>query len=44
MSSATVVGNSILLVRYRPRFVVTKPKTEQVYSEKAFKETYALTT
>jgi Cu+-exporting ATPase len=44
MSSATVVGNSILLARYRPRFVVTKPKTERVYSEKAFKETYAPTT
>src|SRR5215467_1017429 len=34
MSSATVVGNSILLARYRPRFAVTKPKTDQVYSEK----------
>ena len=44
MSSATVVGNSILLARYRPRFAVTKPKTKQVYSEKAFKETYAPTT
>jgi Cu+-exporting ATPase len=44
MSSATVVGNSILLARYRPRFAVTKPKTERVYSEKAFKETYAPTT
>jgi Cu+-exporting ATPase len=44
MSSATVVGNSILLARYRSRFAVTKPKTEQVYSEKAFKETYAPTT
>jgi P-type Cu+ transporter len=38
MSSATVVGNSILLARYRSRFAVTKPKTEQVYSKKAFKE------
>jgi P-type Cu+ transporter len=38
MSSATVVGNSILLARYRSRFAVTKPKTEQVYSENAFKE------
>jgi Cu+-exporting ATPase len=44
MSSATVVANSILLARYRPRFAVTKPKTERVYSEKAFKETYAPTT
>jgi Cu+-exporting ATPase len=41
MSSATVVGNSILLARYRPSFAITKPKTEQVYSEKT---SYAPTT
>ncbi len=41
MSSATVVGNSMLLGRYRSNFSVTKPRTEQVYPENDFKETYA---
>lgn len=40
MSSVTVVGNSMLLGRYKPRFAVTKPKTEQVHSDKDFKEAY----
>lgn len=40
MSSVTVVGNSVLLGRYKPKFAVTKPKTEQVYSDKDFKEAY----
>ena len=44
MSSATVVGNSILLGRYRSKFAITKPQTEQVYSEKDFKETHAVQT
>ena len=41
MSSATVVGNSMLLGRYRSNFAVTKPRTQQVYPENDFKETYA---
>ena len=40
MSSVTVVGNSMLLGRYKPRFAVTKPKTEQVHSDKDFKEAH----
>jgi P-type Cu+ transporter len=31
LSSVTVVGNSILLGRYRPRYAAAKPKEEQVY-------------
>jgi P-type Cu+ transporter len=40
MSSVTVVGNSMLLGRYKPKFAVIKPKTEQIYSDKDFKEAY----
>jgi P-type Cu+ transporter len=40
MSSVTVVGNSMLLGRYKPKFAVTKSKTEQVHSDKDFKEAY----
>src|ERR671914_1323196 len=41
LSSVTVVGNSILLGRYRPRYIVIKPKEEQqVYSNKELKRVY----
>ena len=40
MSSVTVVGNSMLLGRYKPKFAVIKPKTEQIYPDKDFKEAY----
>lgn len=41
LSSATVVANSLLLGRYRPRFAATKPKEEKIYSEKELKNVYA---
>src|SRR5918996_551896 len=42
LSSVTVVGNSILLGRYRPRYAAAKPKEEQqVYSNKELKRVYA---
>jgi P-type Cu+ transporter len=40
LSSVTVVGNSILLGRYRPRYAAAKPKEEQVYSERELKKVY----
>ena len=41
LSSVTVVGNSILLGRYRPRYAAAKPKEEQqVYSNKELKRVY----
>jgi P-type Cu+ transporter len=40
MSSVTVVGNSMLLGRYKPKFAVIKPKTEQIYPDKDIKEAY----
>ena len=45
MSSVTVVGNSLLLGRYKPKFAVKKT-TEQSkgYSNKDFKESYSPTT
>ena len=41
LSSVTVVGNSILLGRYRPRYAAVKPKEQQVYSDKELKSVYA---
>jgi Cu+-exporting ATPase len=41
LSSVTVVGNSILLGRYRPRYAAAKPKEEQVYSNRELKSVYA---
>lgn len=41
MSSVTVVGNSILLGRYRPRFAPAKPKRE-VYTAEDIKKAYSL--
>jgi P-type Cu+ transporter len=41
MSSVTVVGNSILLGRYKPRFASIKlEKGEQIYTNDDFKEAY----
>jgi Cu+-exporting ATPase len=43
MSSVTVVGNSILLGRYKPIFAIIKPKKgEQIYTNDDFKEAYSL--
>ncbi|HJU34847.1 MAG TPA: heavy metal translocating P-type ATPase [Nitrososphaera sp.] len=43
LSSVTVVGNSILLGRYRPRYAPVKPKIEQGYSDRQLKSIYAPT-
>jgi P-type Cu+ transporter len=45
LSSLTVVGNSLLLGRYKPKFLVRKTKHEQgtLYRNKNEKETYVLT-
>ncbi|HEX6293836.1 MAG TPA: heavy metal translocating P-type ATPase, partial [Nitrososphaeraceae archaeon] len=46
MSSVTVVGNSLLLGKYRPKFATTTTKTkkkrkeDKIYSNKDFKEAY----
>ncbi|HYY40790.1 MAG TPA: HAD-IC family P-type ATPase [Nitrososphaera sp.] len=40
LSSVTVVGNSLLLGRYKPKFAVIKPKSDQIYTEKELKEVY----
>jgi Cu+-exporting ATPase len=42
MSSVTVVGNSILLGRYKPRFAANKPKGEEIYITRDLKEAYSL--
>jgi hypothetical protein len=41
LSSLTVVGNSILLGRYRPKLAPSKPENEQIYTEKELKAAYA---
>jgi Cu+-exporting ATPase len=45
LSSLTVVGNSLLLGRYKPKFLVRKAKHEQstLYRNKDEKETYVIT-
>lgn len=40
LSSVTVVGNSILLGRYRPRYSRPKSKQEQVYCNRELKNVY----
>lgn len=40
LSSVTVVGNSMLLGRYRPRYAAAKPKEQQVYSDRELKGVY----
>ena len=42
MSSVTVVGNSILLGRYKPRFAKKKPKGEEIYTSDDLKKAYSL--
>jgi P-type Cu+ transporter len=42
MSSVTVVGNSILLGRYKPKFAPAKPKREEVYTDEDLKKAYSL--
>ena len=45
MSSVTVVGNSILLGRYKPRFAVSRrsrrEEEEEIYSKEDLKQVYA---
>jgi Cu+-exporting ATPase len=40
LSSLTVVGNSILLGRYRPKFAPSKPENQHIYAEKELKVAY----
>jgi P-type Cu+ transporter len=42
MSSVTVVGNSILLGRYKPKFAAKKPKEEEIYTSDDLKTAYSL--
>jgi cation transport ATPase len=42
MSSVTVVGNSILLGRYKPRFTYKKPKDEMINAHVDPKRAYSL--
>src|ERR671923_2046790 len=42
MSSVTVVGNSILLGRYKPRFAHAKSRKEEVYTDEDLKKAYSL--
>ena len=44
MSSVTVVGNSILLGRYKPRFAGKKPIAETIYTSGDVKKAYYITT
>ena len=42
MSSITVVANSILLGRYKPRFATIRPKREKIYANEDLKQAYSL--
>ncbi len=42
MSSVTVVGNSILLGMYKPKFATAKPKREEIYANEDLKKAYSL--
>jgi P-type Cu+ transporter len=44
MSSVTVVGNSILLGRYKPRFANKKTKREELYTDEDLKKAYSVQT
>jgi hypothetical protein len=45
MSSVTnVLGNSVLLVRYKPRFANKKPKRDEFYTDEDFKRAYSVQT
>ncbi len=41
LSSVTVVGNSILLGRYRPRYELAKPKEARLYSDRELSNLYS---
>jgi len=40
LSSVTVVGNSLLLGRYKPKFAGARPKREQIFSQGDLREAY----
>lgn len=40
MSSVSVVANSLLLGRYRPKFAASKLKSQQIYTDKELKKVY----
>ena len=40
LSSVKVVGNSLLFERYKPKFAITKKKTEKLYFNRDLKEAY----
>jgi Cu+-exporting ATPase len=42
MSSVTVVGNSLMLGRYKPRFATKKLKREEIYTSDDLKKAYSL--
>ena len=42
MSSVTVVGNSILLGRYKSKFATAKPKREEIYANEDLKKAYSM--
>jgi Cu+-exporting ATPase len=42
MSSVTVVGNSILLGRYKSKFATAKPKREEIYANEDLKRAYSM--
>ena len=42
MSSVTVVGNSILLGRYKPKFATAKPKREEIFPNEDLKKAYSM--
>jgi hypothetical protein len=42
LSSVTVIGNSILLGRYKPRFAPVKPRKEEVYTDEDLKKAYSI--
>jgi hypothetical protein len=44
LSSVTVVGNSILLGRYKPRSADYKPKRDELHTDEDFKMAYSLQT
>ena len=40
LSSVTVVGNSMLLGRYKPRYAAVKPQKQRIYTDKELKEVH----
>jgi Cu+-exporting ATPase len=43
LSSVTVVGNSLMLGRYKPKFAVARPKREHIFSQDNLKGAYLST-